>query len=224
MAIKGVYVIRDTGYSLFHRIYSDYDNIPDEDLISGFISAIFSFSKEFGKGQITKMETKFLKFFYHLNDKIIFVIITELENDKNDSAIVKLLHTIAESFVKKFGGKIYEEIDRSTFSDFRITVDQLIENYDKANNYGNNLMEQNLKAPEGFVKDVSETKSDYNMISVKVKESKMYERNKEGEVINGNIMRQLFSEKPFDALKLLTRRFISQTEKEDNEKAVVPDH
>ncbi|MGQ9722918.1 MAG: hypothetical protein ACUVXA_16540 [Candidatus Jordarchaeum sp.] len=224
MAIKGVYVIRDTGYSLFHRIYSDYDNIPDEDLISGFISAIFSFSKEFGKGQITKMETKFLKFFYHLNDKIIFVIITELENDKNDSAIVKLLHTIAESFVKKFGGKIYEEIDRSTFSDFRITVDQLIENYDKANNYGNNLMEQNLKAPEGFVKDVSETKSDYNMISVKVKESKMYERNKEGKVINGNIMRQLFSEKPFDALKLLTRRFISQTEKEDNEKAVVPDH
>lgn len=224
MAVRGVYVIKDTGSALFHRTYGEYDGSPDEDLISGFISAIFSFSKEFGKGQITKMETKFLKFFYHLYDKIIFVIITELENDKNDSGIVKLLQTIAESFVKKFGGKIYEEIDRSKFSDFEVIVDQLIEEYGESNNYGNNLLVEKLEEIDrGFYIDNSEEKGSFDRKSVKVEESKLFNYEKISDNINLDKTRHSFSEKPFTALKLLARRFIMQTEQDSNEKAIIPD-
>ncbi|MFB0561511.1 MAG: hypothetical protein ACETWM_09905 [Candidatus Lokiarchaeia archaeon] len=224
MAIKGVYVIKDTGSALFHRTYGEYDSSPDEDLISGFISAIFSFSEEFGKGQITKMETKFLKFFYHQNDKIIFVIITELENDRNESAIMKLLQTIAESFVNKFEGKIYEEIDRSKFSDFEGVVDQLIEEYDNSNNYGNNLQEENLEEiKKHFDEENSREKWACDTKNVKIEESGVLNYEKVNDTLNFDKTRHLFSEKPFAALKLLTRRFIGHTEQDNNEDAVIPD-
>lgn len=224
MAIKGVYVIKDTGSALFHRTYGEYDSSPDEDLISGFISAIFSFSEEFGKGQITKMETKFRKFFYHLYDKIIFVIITELENDKEESVILKLLQTIAERFFNKFGVKVYDEIDRSKFSDFETIVDQLIEEYDITNNYESDLPKESLEELErNFENDKFEGRGTNDKKSTKIEESRLHTYNKQGDTNHRNSTRDLFSEKPFNALKNLARRFILQTEQNNDENTVITD-
>nr|MDO8080185.1 hypothetical protein [Candidatus Freyarchaeota archaeon] len=166
MAIKAVYIIKDTGFSLFHRTYNNDVSSPDEDLIGGFISAIFNFFKEYCEDQITKMETKFLRFFYHVHDKVIFVIVTELENDKDETSITKLLRSLAENFTYKFGVKINEEIDRSKFLDFEKIADQFIEEYNEVNNR-NNLAKSSLEALDKFVKDTVQKIVIYDSLSNK---------------------------------------------------------
>ena len=150
MAIKAVYIVKDTGFSLFHRTYNNGSS-PDEDLIGGFISAIFNFFKEYCEDQITKMETKLVKFFYYIYNKIIFVIVTELDN-QDETSIRELLRTLAESFVHKFGARISEEIDRSKFSDFEKIVDQFIEEYNEADSV-NQTLKGNREEVDKFVKD-----------------------------------------------------------------------
>lgn len=143
--------MRDSGFSLFQRTYGDDVSSPDQDLLSGFISAIFNFFKDYCEDQIMKMETKLLKFFYHLYGEVIFVMITELENDKDEKPVKKLLTELAENFVYKFGVRINEEIDRSKFLGFEKIADQLIEGYNEVNNK-KNLAKNSLEALDNFVK------------------------------------------------------------------------
>lgn len=164
MAIKAVYVVRDTGFALFHKTYNNGSG-PDEDLIGGFISAIFNFFKEYCEDQITKMETKLVKFFYYIYNKIIFVIVTELDN-QDEASIMELLRTLAENFVYKFGVRINEDIDRSKFSDFEKIVDQFVEEYNEANN-GNQTAKGNLEELDKFVKDTIKKILVYDSLSNK---------------------------------------------------------
>jgi hypothetical protein len=152
LAIRAVYIIKDTGFALFHKNYNNGIADPDEDLIGGFISAIYTFFKDYCEDQIMKMETKLLKFFYHLCEEVIFVIITELENDEDETLITKLLRTLAENFVYKFGVGVKEEINRSKFSDFEKIADQLIEEYNKVNNKKSSA-KSSLEAMDNFVKN-----------------------------------------------------------------------
>ncbi|MEM3586045.1 MAG: hypothetical protein QXO71_01870 [Candidatus Jordarchaeaceae archaeon] len=164
MAIKAVYVVKDTGFSLFHRTYNN-GSCPDEDLVGGFISAIFNFFKEYCGDQITKMETKLVKFFYYIYNKIIFVIVTEIDN-KDEVSIRELLRTLAENFVYKFGARINEDIDRSKFSEFEKIVDQFVEEYNEANN-GNQTAKVNLEEMDKFVKDAIKKRLIYDSLNNK---------------------------------------------------------
>jgi hypothetical protein len=164
LAIKAVYVVKDTGFSLFHRTYNNGSG-PDEDLIGGFISAIFNFFKEYCEDQITKMETKLVKFFYYIYNKIIFVIVTEIDN-QDEASIMKLLRTLAEKFLHKFGARINEDIDRSKFSEFEKTVDQFIEEYNEANNR-NRIAKSSLEELDKFVKDTIQKILVYDSLSNK---------------------------------------------------------
>lgn len=150
MAIKAVYIVKDTGFSLFHRSYNNGSG-PDEDLIGGFISAIFNFFKEYCEDQITKMETRLVKFFYYIYNKIIFAVVTELDN-QDEASVMKLLRTLAEKFFYKFGAGINEDIDRSKFSDFEKTVDQFVEEYNEVNDR-NKMAKSGLEELDKFVKD-----------------------------------------------------------------------
>lgn len=164
MAIKAVYIVKDTGFSLFHRTYNNGSS-PDEDLIGGFISAIFNFFKEYCEDQITKMETKLVKFFYYIYNKIIFVIVTEIDN-KDEASIMELLRTLAENFVYKFGARINEDIDRSKFSEFEKIVDQFVEEYNETNNW-NRTAKGNLEELDKFVKDTIKKILVYDSLSNK---------------------------------------------------------
>jgi hypothetical protein len=144
--------MRDTGFSLFQRIYGDDVSSPDQDLLSGFISAIYNFFKNYCEDQIMKMETKLLKFFYHNCGELIFVMVTELENDKDEKLITDLLQVLAKSFVYKFGAKTNEEIDRTQFSYFEKIADQFIEEYNETNS-GDNLAKSSLEALDNFTKN-----------------------------------------------------------------------
>jgi len=221
LAIKGVYVIKDNGSALFHRTYDESAASPDGDLVSGFISAIFSFSKEFGRDQITKMETKLHKFFYHLYDKLIFVIITELEMDKNDSVIVKLLERMAEIFVHRYAGRISEEIDRSKFSDFQTIVDQLIEEYNKNQSSESMSTENQEKYERNFEKEcsVSSTHTETNCKREKPKQHKNQGNNDDS--TSRHKTRDLFLAKPFSTLRILAQRFTALKKHGDDGNTVV---
>ncbi len=156
MNIKAVYVIKDTGYALFHREYDRGEHTPDEALIGGFISAIFNFFREFCEDQIVKMETKLLKLFYHPLGEIIFVVITKCETNSDDKPVKELLRKLAEKFVYKFGAVTDDEVDPSKFLDFEKTVDELIEEYNhtKNNNLGKDVLE-NFGVRRGYLSKIN---------------------------------------------------------------------
>ncbi|MBS7251268.1 MAG: hypothetical protein KIH08_11890 [Candidatus Freyarchaeota archaeon] len=156
MDIKAVYVIKDTGYALFHRAYDREERTPDELLVGGFISAIFNFFREFCEDQIVKMETKLLKLFYHPLGEIIFVVITKCEKNTDDTPVKELLRKLAEKFVYKFGEVTNDEVDSSKFLEFEKTVDELVEEYNntKNNNLGENVLEK-FEVRKGYLSKIN---------------------------------------------------------------------
>lgn len=156
MNIKAVYVIKDTGYALFHREYDSGEHTPDEVLVGGFISAIFNFFREFCEDQIVKMETKLLKLFYHPLGGIIFVVITKCEKNTDDTPVKELLGKLAEKFVYRFGAVTNDEVDPSKFLDFEKTVDELVEEYNhtKNSNLGENVLEK-FEIRKGYLSKIN---------------------------------------------------------------------
>ncbi len=70
--IKEFFILNETGYSIYHRAY--ISSKIDDDLISGFLSAIFSLSKEFSLDRIHVMDMHETKFIYDTRPPYIFIL------------------------------------------------------------------------------------------------------------------------------------------------------
>ena len=53
----------------------------DKDLFAGFLSAIFEFTKGFTQSEIRSTSTKEFKYYYTIDNSIIIVVCTDLEED-----------------------------------------------------------------------------------------------------------------------------------------------
>lgn len=70
--IRDFFIIHKSGYTLFHRAY--INSKVDEQLLSGFLSAIFALSKEISNNNIQQMNMQDLKFIYDTHDPYIYVL------------------------------------------------------------------------------------------------------------------------------------------------------
>jgi hypothetical protein len=126
--IHNVYVIdQNTGICLIHRKYGSIEF--NQDLVSGFITALKDFSIEFSKGS-GELKVIDMQVFYLI---LVFkggVLVTAAA-DKNDDARVthKALNDVIDKFLERFGGKLENwSGDIRIFRGFSDIIDEIMEN------------------------------------------------------------------------------------------------
>ena len=98
MNLQQIWILQESGTCLFHQKYDNSDS--DENLISGFLSAVNSFVGSFG-AEIKWIETDRNRFVFKLSNQLIFVACT----DPSEQAPVtfKRLNRVADHFDLMFG-------------------------------------------------------------------------------------------------------------------------
>ncbi len=98
MTLQQIWILQESGTCLFHQKYDNSNN--DENLISGFLSAVNSFVGSFG-AEIKWIETNKHRFVFKMNEQLIFVACTE----PNELAPItyRRLTRIADHFELMFG-------------------------------------------------------------------------------------------------------------------------
>ena len=125
--LHNVYLIHQhTGICLIHRKYGSIEF--NQDLVSGFLTALKDFSVEFSKGS-GELKVIDMQVFYLL---LVFkegVLITAAA-DKNDDAKIthKALTDIIDKFVVEFGDRLESwSGDVRIFRDFEIVIDNVLQ-------------------------------------------------------------------------------------------------
>ncbi|MFW9924543.1 MAG: hypothetical protein ACFFDW_14765 [Candidatus Thorarchaeota archaeon] len=103
MSLKQIWILQDTGTCLFHKKYEE--NANDENLISGFLSAVNSFVSTFGD-EIKWIETNKNRFVFKMTESVIFVACTT--NDENAILTYKRLNRISDHFLLMFRNTLVE--------------------------------------------------------------------------------------------------------------------
>ena len=126
--LHNLYLIhQNSGICLVHRSYGNIEF--NQDLVSGFLTALKDFSVEFSKGS-GELKIIDMQVFYLL---LVFKegILCTAAADKNDDAKIthKVLSDIIEKFVGKFGDKIANwSGDVRMFRDFESIIDNILQN------------------------------------------------------------------------------------------------
>ncbi|MFX0006548.1 MAG: hypothetical protein ACFFA7_07590 [Promethearchaeota archaeon] len=177
-----------TGICLIHRKYGTIEF--NQDLVSGFLTALKDFSVEFSKGS-GELKVIDMQVFYLL---LVFkegVLITAAA-DKNDDAKIthKALTDIIDKFVKKFGDKLENWAgDVRIFRDFDQVIDEILQN--------GRLAEIQLRLPilKIFKKDFQKSQKQIA---------------KRGLVLSEEDLRQVRDQKPEWTAKRLPKQVITQ--------------
>ncbi|MCJ7647316.1 MAG: hypothetical protein MUP85_01760 [Candidatus Lokiarchaeota archaeon] len=187
--LHNLYLIhQNSGICLIHRSYGNIEF--NQDLVSGFLTALKDFSVEFSKGS-GELKIIDMKIFYLL---LVFKdgILCTAAADKNDDAKIthKSLSDIIERFVEKFGDKIANwSGDVRMFREFESVIDNILQK--------GKIAEVPLKIPilKIFEKDF-------------LKKSK--EISKKGLVISEEDLRTVQNQKPEWTSKRLPAQVITQ--------------
>jgi len=194
--LHNVYLIHQlTGICLIHRKYGSIEF--NQDLVSGFLTALKDFSVEFSKGS-GELKVIDMQIFYLM---LVFkegVLITAAA-DKNDDAKVchKALSDIIDTFVEEYGDKLRDwSGDIRIFKPFEEKIDKILER--------GRISEFPLKIPilKIFKKDF-----------VKSREKLM----KKGLVLNETELRQAIDKRPEWTKKKLPWQVITQGFLDENE-------
>jgi hypothetical protein len=124
--IQGLWVIDESGLCLFHESFNETVN-QDPLVISGFLSAIFTFSQEIGQKRLELTETDDFRFVYTMKPPLLFVV-AGAKQDSPDT-LNRYLHQIKQDFFHH-----YEEIAWQTF------LKSQQGNYDVFEDYKSQLM------------------------------------------------------------------------------------
>ena len=114
VSLRQIWIMQDSGTCLYHRKFDDSNN--DENLISGFLSAVNSFVGSFGS-EIKWIETNNKRFVFKICAQTIFVACT----DTNDHAPLthKRLERISEYFHIMFKNSVFQSGDPIPIDIFR---------------------------------------------------------------------------------------------------------
>ena len=104
--LRQIWILQESGTCLFHQKYDD--SISDENLISGFFSAVNSFVGSFG-AEIKWIETNKMRFVFKRSESLIFVACTKI--DDHPPTTYKRLHRISEHFGMMFNRNLFEDGD-----------------------------------------------------------------------------------------------------------------
>ncbi|NVM55770.1 MAG: hypothetical protein HWN66_18870 [Candidatus Helarchaeota archaeon] len=123
--IHGVWIIHKDGKCLLFREYEKF-NI-NEQLFSGFLVAILSFSKEISKRALKHISLEDLTLYYENfeDKKLVFVIAAD--SKERESAIRKKISLIEKAFFTKYGEVLQNWRGNITiFSNFNSKIDEIL--------------------------------------------------------------------------------------------------
>ncbi|MEJ2251731.1 MAG: hypothetical protein P8Y70_12710 [Candidatus Lokiarchaeota archaeon] len=125
--IHSVYIIHSVGVNLVYRKYGSIEF--NQDLVSGFLTALKDFSVEFSKGsgelKVIDMQVFYLMLVFRKG------VLIACAADKNDDAKIthKALDTVMDKFLEQYGDKLKGwSGDVRLFKDFEPIVDEILEN------------------------------------------------------------------------------------------------
>lgn len=98
MSLQQIWILQESGTCLFHQKYDNSDS--DENLISGFLSAVNSFVGSFG-AEIKWIETDVYRFVFKISKQLIFVACTS--PNEHAPLTYKRLNRVADHFDLMFG-------------------------------------------------------------------------------------------------------------------------
>jgi len=121
--IKNFYILKEGGEPLF----TENEGLGiDETLISGFLAALHSFSKELKQGVINKIDLGNHRFIFSVKDPILAVVEIETREDVEDSMYQIIAERLARSFKAEYQEKIAEwDGSLSTFTEFHQQYDSI---------------------------------------------------------------------------------------------------
>ena len=118
--IHWVQIIHDSGLCLHFCNYSNQD--VDQDLSSGLVSAILSFTKEVHHETIKEIHMEHNCIFYEIKEPIVIAVSTteEIKKKKLARALDRIIKTFFDNYSKYLEHDI---LDPNTFISFSSTID-----------------------------------------------------------------------------------------------------
>jgi len=125
--INAVWIIHKDGKCLFHREYKDL-NI-NEQLFSGFLVAILSFSKEISNQDLKSIILEELVLYYKNIEEKRLIFVVAADRKDRESKIMAKINLIETAFFSEFDDELRNwNGNITTFQKFNTTVDKLLNN------------------------------------------------------------------------------------------------
>lgn len=143
--IHNIYILRRDGLCVLHRKYGSLDT--DEDLVSGFLSALSDFGKNISGKELESVIFSDKKFVSIPSEHLIFVSYSDTEDDVRD-----VLTEIKDAFIDSYGTILWWTGDRDTFQEFLPKLDEIVGTRGKEGKFDLNEAEEILnKLKEGKI-------------------------------------------------------------------------
>ncbi len=159
--IHNFYILKKSGECIIHRKYGSLET--DENLVSGFLSAMFSFGRNISGRNIESVLLDDKKFVYVCNEEVIFAAYTD-----RDDMIKDKLEDLCEEFIKAYGALENWDGDRDRFVEFYPKLDTIFGALGKeaSEDILNTLM-QKVQTGKGSIKDSMDELLNYYKDKVK---------------------------------------------------------
>lgn len=143
--IHNIYILRRDGLCVLHRKYGSLD--ADEDLVSGFLSALSSFGKNISGKEVESVIFSDKKFVSLPSEHLIFVSYCDTEDD-----VRNILTGIRDAFTNSYGSLLWWNGDRDAFQEFLPKLDEIVSTIGKEVIFDPNETEEILnKLKEGKI-------------------------------------------------------------------------
>jgi hypothetical protein len=116
--IHNFYLLKKSGECIIHRKYGSLET--DENLVTGFLSAIFSFGRNISGCNIESVLMDDKKFIYVINGDAIFAAYTD-----RDDVVKDKLEELSQEFTKNYGNLENWDGDRDKFVEFLPRLDDV---------------------------------------------------------------------------------------------------
>nr|MDO8079955.1 hypothetical protein [Candidatus Freyarchaeota archaeon] len=147
--IHNIYILQRDGMCVLHRKYGSLE--ADEDLVSGFLSALTSFGKTISGKDVESVILGDKKFVSIPSEHLIFVSYCDKEDE-----VRNMLANIREDFINSYGSLQGWNGERSGFEGFLVKLDKIVGskgnegifNFSETEEILNNLKEGKVSAKE----------------------------------------------------------------------------
>ncbi|MEJ2276470.1 MAG: hypothetical protein P8Y70_01790 [Candidatus Lokiarchaeota archaeon] len=118
MNIHSIFILRNTGGLVYSKNFTEEIDF-NLNLITGFFSAIFSFSEKVIDRNLEVLEMGNLRFVFRVKNEFIFVILSEITASLLfvNSRLKRIINLFYESFPNSEDIKDYEEIENPEFDE-----------------------------------------------------------------------------------------------------------
>ncbi|WXG40198.1 MAG: hypothetical protein WED07_05145 [Candidatus Freyarchaeum deiterrae] len=166
--IHNIYILQREGLCVLHRKYGSLE--ADEDLVSGFLSAMTSFGKNISGKEVESVIFGDKKFVSIPSEHLIFVSYCDTGDE-----VKNVLSNVRDNFIKSYGNLQGWDGERGAFESFLTKLDEIVGSRGKEGIFHSDSTEEilnNLKQGKVSAKEATDRILDYYL-------KKLHE-NKEG--------------------------------------------